>query len=121
MGSLWVRRFASLVLLAGLAAAGLGFARWPGTAAPSVAAGVAPSQPRAPYHAFDRGRVVTPDGYCQTCHPAAAHGRDPALRAFWNLHRVGLDCGVCHLAGPRLVPGRAAERGGRVFVGVRGP
>ncbi len=122
MGSAWVRRVASLVLLAGLAAAALGFARWPGTAnapprRPEWGKEVTPS----PFHAFDRARIEEPGGYCTRCHPPAAHGRDGRLRAFWNLHRVGLDCGVCHLVGPRLVPGRAPERRGRVFAGVRGP
>ncbi|GAB4251268.1 hypothetical protein [Deferrisoma sp.] len=117
MGSAWVRRVASLALLAGWAVAALGFARWPGAVGPT---GIRPEARvlRSPFHAYDRARIEEPGGYCTRCHPAAAHGRDGRLRAFWNLHRVGLDCGVCHLSGPRLVPGRAD---GRVFLGVRGP
>jgi len=117
----WVRRLVSVIAVAGLAAAGWGYARLPGSA---ETAGPAPRGEAArpePFHAYDRGRLAEPGGYCTSCHPAAAHLRDPVLRAFRNLHRVGLGCGVCHLAGPRLTVRRFSDRGNRLFAARRTP
>ena len=96
-----MRKVASLLGLAVLVALGLGYRALP-TLSPEtvpVAAGVAVAPE---FHRYDRAEVPGIDDAgetCGRCHPAAAHQRDAGTRAFLNLHRRSLDCGVCHLRG----------------------
>ncbi|MDF1553590.1 MAG: hypothetical protein P1P84_11040 [Deferrisomatales bacterium] len=100
-----MRRVASLVGLAVLVLLALGYRSLPGWSP----AAVPPPEVHAvvpEFHRFDRAEVPgldAADGPCGTCHPAAAHQRSAAARAFLNLHRRSLDCGVCHLRGKGLV------------------
>jgi hypothetical protein len=128
-----MRRVAGLVGLALLVALGLGYRTLPGLspATPPVAASVAAAPE---FHRFDRAQVPGLDDVgepCRRCHPAAAHHRDAEKRAFLNLHRRSLDCGVCHLRGKGVavrhfrgdlvVSGKTLTEGpyGRVFAAVR--
>ena len=100
-----MRRVASLVGLAVLVLLALGYRALPGwspAAAPPPAVRTAAPE----FHRFDRAEVPGLDaaeGPCGTCHPAAAHQRNAEARAFLNLHRRSLDCGVCHLRGKGVV------------------
>ena len=56
--------------------------------------------PVSSYHELDRLELPSTEGVgsCTRCHEASAHGRNPELRAFLNLHRLKLDCTACHSA-----------------------
>ncbi len=131
----WAKRAAAATAAAAGAAAlvlALTAGRPPEPPAPAATGTAAPD--RTGFHA-----EVVPllpeggDGPCLRCHPAAAHRSPPNLRAFLNLHRRALDCGVCHLAGRglsvrRFRDGRAVTAdtladaaGGRLYAAARGP
>lgn len=109
-----VRAVASLLGLAVLVLLALAYGTIPERTPPAPPfAGANPAA--LEFHRFDRTEVAgldTPAGPCGTCHPAAAHQRNGELRAYLNLHRRSLDCGVCHLRGKSV--GVRHFRGDRV-------
>jgi len=96
-----LRGVASLLGLAILVLLSLAYGTLPElTPSASPPAGAKPTA--LEFHRFDRAEVAgldAPANPCGTCHPAAAHQRNGELRAYLNLHRRALDCGVCHLRG----------------------
>ncbi len=131
----WAKRVsAATAAVAGAAALVLVLTagRSPAPETPSITGGATPG--RAGFHAGEIPSLPEDgDGPCRRCHPAAAHRRPPHLRAFLNLHRRALDCGVCHLAGRGLSVRRfrgdravtadtlADGAGGRLYAAARGP
>ncbi len=113
-----LRTLASIVLLAGLGLGVWSVARAP-ESAPAWTPPAGPGSRPEPFHRYDRALLEPPPGpaYCTGCHPLRAHGRDPMVRAFLNLHSDAMDCGVCHWRGRTL---RVRRFGGRLYAAVRG-
>jgi hypothetical protein len=96
-----LRRGASFITLAILVLLALGYRFLPELSPPATASREL-HVPVPEFHRFDRAQVEgldVPDSPCLACHPPAAHHLSGERRAFLNLHRRTLDCGVCHLSG----------------------
>lgn len=134
MSGLGVRRLVSALLLGALLLAAWAYLKAPERFRPPPAAEGSGSGPvLGLFHESVREKLlpIGGGGGCGACHGEAAHIRSAEVRAFLNLHRVALDCGVCHLTGAavairRFRDGHAVTQetlasgvGGRLFAARR--